>query len=69
MDASELVDVAGIAKLLDVAPTTVYSWIVRDASFPQPVVARPKGSLWVKPDVLTWSRQTGKPRRQRRPVE
>jgi predicted DNA-binding transcriptional regulator AlpA len=63
--ASELVDAAGIAKLLGVARSTVYSWIERDASFPKPVVPRAVGSLWAKAHVLEWAERTGKPQRRR----
>ncbi|HSW43195.1 MAG TPA: DNA-binding protein [Patescibacteria group bacterium] len=54
IDQADLVDVHEIARRAGVVVATVYSWRIRQPSFPRPVVRTSGGSVWDWQEIESW---------------
>ena len=63
VDLSDLIDAKAVAELLGLAQrTSVSVYQRRYLDMPRPVIDMGRGrcKLWLRPEVETWARQTGR---------
>jgi predicted DNA-binding transcriptional regulator AlpA len=58
--ALDLVGVAEIAEMLGVTRQRVNAIVQSHSDFPKPVAELSAGRIWLRKDVETWARQTGR---------
>ena len=56
----DLVGVAEIAEMLGVSRQRVDAITRTHSDFPKPVAELASGRIWMRRDVLTWARKTGR---------
>lgn len=61
VDIEDLLDAQQVAELLGASTSRVVTvWRSRHPDFPAPIVDRPLGRLWHRPDIEAWGRSTGR---------
>lgn len=59
LSGREVLDLAGIAEFLGVAPTTPQQWRQRGQLVePDPTISKPDKPLWRRDAIETWARST-----------
>lgn len=56
----DLVGVAEVAEMLGVSRQRVHAIMTTHADFPKPVAELSAGRVWLREDVETWKRNTGR---------